>query len=593
MNATDAIVRFCGLAGDGIVTVGRLLAHGCAGMGLDFIVNDSFGAEIRGGGKSSTTVRIANRRVRSMGDGISTLVAIAAPGEAWLELPNIRPGGFVLFDADDPPQKDGQSLADGLPPEVVSYGVGLTRLAAEATGTHAGRNLVALGALCHALSLPADPFVELIRSNFRRKGERVVEANLKCFRLGHTQAGELHPEHTSLGSLTSMPLGRVVNGNEALALGALDAGLKFFAGYPITPATSIMEMVAKELPRLGGWMHQAEDEIAAAGAMLGAAYAGKRAMTATSGPGLALMSEMIGLAVMAEIPAVIVDVQRGGPATGLPTKVEQADLNIALFGGAGDCPRVVMAPSTCGECYTGIQLAMDLAEKYQTPVVFLSDLFLANRVVVTDIQERRDLNRCTRKRPAPEDLETYERFQAAEDGVSPWLVPGEEGAFYTITGLEHSARGNPNYEVGVHQAMTEKRFRKFESMLADIPPAEVVGDEDAAIGFSAWGSPTGAIIEGMEIARAEGIKSKLIRSLMIYPQPEASYRAFFDSCERIVIPEMNFQGQYAAVMKARYGIRPTEIHLPGVYPVSPEEIAQVIREVNDELVGKTPSLAGC
>jgi 2-oxoglutarate ferredoxin oxidoreductase subunit alpha len=446
--------------------------------------------------------------------------------------------------------------------------------------------------LCHLLSLPPEPFIELIRSNFRRKGERVVEANLKCFRLGHAQASSMHPQHASLGELTSRPRGQVVNGNQALALGALDAGLNFFAGYPITPATSIMEMVAKELPRLGGWMHQAEDEIAAAGAVLGAAFAGKRAMTATSGPGLALMSEMIGMAVMAEIPAVFVDVQRGGPATGLPTKVEQGDLNIALFGGAGDCPRVVMAPSTCSECYTGIQLAMDLAEKYQTPVIFLSDLFLANRVVVTDINKRTDRTRCVRKKPGPGDLEDYRRFRITEDGVSPLLVPGEEGAFYTITGLEHSEMGNPNYEVGVHRAMTEKRYRKFLSMLSDIPPAEVVGDEDAAIGFSAWGSPTGAIIEGMEIARAEGIKSKLIRSLMIYPQPETSYRAFFESCERIIIPEMNYQGQYAAVMKARYGIHPIEMHLPGVYPVSPAEIAQVIREVNHELVGKTPSLAG-
>ncbi|HDP97553.1 MAG TPA: hypothetical protein ENN22_00005 [bacterium] len=375
-----------------------------------------------------------------------------------------------------------------------------------------------------------------------------------------------------------------MSGNEALAKGAFDCGLNFYAGYPITPATKIMEMCARELPRRGGWTIQVEDEIAAISAVVGAWFAGKRAMTATSGPGLSLMSEMINFAVMAEIPTVIVDVQRGGPSTGLPTKVEQGDLNIALFGGASDSPRVVMAPSNSEECYSGIQLAFDLAEKYQTPVIFLSDLFLGQRIESADINQNVDQTRCSRKKPNAEELINYQRYRLTEDGVSPLLVPGETGAFYTVTGLEHNLKGNPNYESEVHQQMTEKRFRKFQAMTADIPVADIIGDEDAEIGIASWGSTLGAILEGMEIARKQGVKSKLIKSIMIFPQHEDSFRLFFASCKRIIVPEMNYQGQYAALLKSRYGIKPIEIHIRSVNPVSPAQIAQKIVEVQHELI---------
>ena len=580
------IVRFCGIAGDGIVTSGRLLAQACASIGLDLMVNDSFGAEIRGKGKSSSTIRFSSRRVQSMGDGIDALVAMA-PAESILEMENLGEGGCVLYDEEGQAPDKAEKITDHVPAGISAYGIPLKSLANQATGSNQGRNLVAVGALCHLLGLPAGAFIELIRRQFKKKGDRIVEANLKSFRLGHAYGTEHVPVHGDLEIREPTTNRKIVTGNQALARGAIDCGLQFFGGYPITPATPIMEMIARELPKLGCWVHQAEDEIAAIGAVLGAFYAGKRAMTATSGPGLALMSEMINMAVMSEIPAVIVDVQRGGPATGLPTKVEQSDLNIALYGGAGDSPRVVMAPSTCSECYTGIQLAFDLAEKYQTPVLFLSDLFLANRVVTTHIEEKIDRGRDVRKRPTDEELKDYRRYRITPDGVSPLVVPGEEGAYYTITGLEHSEYGNPNYQVEVHREMTEKRFRKFDAMLADTPPAEIIGDEDAEIGFASWGSPIGAIVEGMEIARKQGIESKLIKSLMIHPQPEGAFRSFFASCRKIIIPEMNYQGQFAALMKSRYGIQPIEMHLPGVWPVSPAEIADKISEVHHEIVEET------
>jgi len=398
--------------------------------------------------------------------------------------------------------------------QMKQQGQPIKKLANEATGTNQGKNLVAIGAICYFYSLPPEMFIDQIKSVFAHKGEHVIEVNIKAFNLGYEYFREHYPLNNRFEIDKRSEPRALTSGNDAIAKGAIDCGLKFFAGYPITPATKIMEIAAKELPKLGGWTLQMEDEIAAIGAVLGAWFAGKRAMTATSGPGLSLMSEMINMSVMAEIPTIIVNVQRGGPSTGLPTKVEQGDLNISLYGGAGDSPRVVMAPCNSEECYSGIQLAFDIAEKYQTPVIFLSDLFLGQRTETVTIKENIDRDRCTRKKPTPEQLENFQRYQITDDGVSPLIVPGEPGAVYSTTGLEHSITGNPNYEEEVHSMMTAKRFRKFESMVTDLPEADILGDETAEIGIAGWGSTIGSILEGMEIAKEQGVKTKLIKSII-------------------------------------------------------------------------------
>jgi len=587
MKRRDMVVRFCGIAGDGIVTSGRILSGSCAELGLDLMVNDNFSAEIRGQGKSTTDIRFSSLPVRSMGDGIDGLVAMA-PKESIVELRDLNPSGCVIYEGDGPMASEADdTLAQHIPDGIARFPVPLRFLAQQATGSNVGRNLVALGALAYAFELPLEVFEQQLRLRLGKKGEQVVEMNMKALRSGYQFGQEHYDPHAALDIHPGLEAKKTITGNRAVAQGALDAGVRFFAGYPITPATSIMEILARELPKLDGWVLQAEDEIAAVGAVLGAWFAGQRAMTSTAGPGLCLMSEMINMGVMAEIPLVIVNVQRGGPSTGLPTKVEQADLNVALYGSAGDSPRVVMAPSTSRECYTGIQLAFDLAEKYQTPVIFLSDLFLGNRTVTSRIEPHIDRQRTTRVRPSAEELKDFQRYRNTESGVSPLLVPGEEGAFYTVTGLEHSAYGNPNYEASVHVQMTEKRYRKFETMKADLPPPEILGDRDAEIGITTWGSPSGAVVEGMEMAWDEyGVPSKLIRSIMVNPQPEDEFRAFFDSCKRIIIPEMNYQGQYAALLKSRYGIRPIEMHFPAVEPVRPRRIAEKLREVHHELVAE-------
>ena len=583
MKYSEIKVRFCGIAGDGIVASGKILAGACANIGLHVMVNNIYSAEIRGLGKSSATIRFSTEKLYSMGDGLDLLVGMVSK-ESIIDLHDVKVGGNVIYDTStigDVVEED--SLVSHITPEIQGHGLPIKNLANEASGTNQGKNLVAIGAICYFYSLPPEMFIDQIKSVFAHKEEHIIDANIKAFQLGYEYFKEHYPLNNQFEIDKRSGSRALTSGNDAIAQGAIDCGLKFFAGYPITPATKIMEIAAKELPKLGGWTLQMEDEIAAIGAVLGAWFAGKRAMTATSGPGLSLMSEMINLSVMAEIPTVIVNVQRGGPSTGLPTKVEQGDLNIALYGGAGDSPRVVMAPCNSEECYSGIQLAFDIAEKYQTPVIFLSDLFLGQRIETVTIKENIERDRCTRKKPTPDQLENFQRYQITDDGVSPLVVPGEPGAVYSTTGLEHSITGNPNYEEEVHSMMTAKRFRKFESMVADLPEADILGDETAEIGIAGWGSTIGSILEGMEIAKNQGVKTKLIKSIMIHPQHENSFRKFFASCKKIIVPEMNYQGQYAALLKSRYGIKPIEIHIPAVNPVSPLKIAQKIMETSSEL----------
>ncbi|MEZ5306701.1 MAG: 2-oxoacid:acceptor oxidoreductase subunit alpha [Pyrinomonadaceae bacterium] len=590
MGQKDLTVRFCGIAGDGIVTSGKIWSRASARLGLDLMVNDNFSAEIRGLGKSTTDIRISSNRVLSMGDGIDVLVAMTGK-DAIADLAHLKDGGFVIYDT----EIDDDSIADHvlsaeIPDGIRSYPIPLTRISNENTQNTIARNIVSMGALSYLVGLDPSMFVDIIESILKRKSEKLAAKNVAAFHAGRQFCEEHYGEHTSIDAPGGASDASLINGNEAIAYGALDCGLKFFAGYPITPATKIMEICAKELPKLGGWMLQSEDEIAAISAVLGGWFAGKRSMTSTAGPGLALMSEMINLGVMAEVPLVIANVQRGGPSTGLPTKVEQGDLNIALYGGSGDSPRIVMAPTNAEECYAGIKLAFDLAEKYQSPLIFLSDLFLGQHTVVNRIDRSQDLNRSTRVKPNEGELAGYNRFADSETGISPWVAPGEDGAFYSITGLEHSDTGNPNFDAAVHERMQAKRYRKFESMMAELPAPTTIGDDDAEIGITCWGSVTGSVIEAMELAREEGIKSKLMVSMMINPQPEAYFRAFFDSCREVIIPEMNYSGQYAALMKSRYGIRPVEMQIPSVTLPSPKAIAEKIKEVHYERIAETPRL---
>jgi 2-oxoglutarate/2-oxoacid ferredoxin oxidoreductase subunit alpha len=348
-----------------------------------------------------------------------------------------------------------------------------------------------------------------------------------------------------------------VNGNQALSMGAIAANCRFYAGYPITPATDIMEFLALEFPRMNGTMIQAEDEIAAMAMAIGASFTGKRAMTATSGPGLALMIELIGHATMTEIPVVIVDVQRAGPSTGLPTKVSQGDLRLSVFGMNDDAPRIVIAPVSVEDNFYQMINAFNLAEKYQSPVIFLSDQDMSVRVQTVPAF---DLSRVHVEPrlvwdPAGKGSRRFERYKNTPSGISAMSLPGMKGGQYVAEGLEHTPIGVPEYSPEQHIENMEKRAKKVRAAAKDAIAwnmFERLGDEDAEVCIVGWGSTFGPVREAVARAEAEGMPVAVLYTKMIYPLPADVIGKFIANRKAIIVPEMNYTGQFARMIQAQF-----------------------------------------
>jgi len=419
---------------------------------------------------------------------------------------------------------------------------------------------------------------EVIAAKFTRKGEDVVKGNLDAFERGRELAAVLKKtDPWTIGTPKSKKDVIVMSGNNAVGLGALIAGLDFFSAYPITPATEVAIYVAKHLPKRGGTLIQAEDEIASISQVLGASYAGKKAMTATSGPGLALMGEMLGMAFMAELPCVVVDVQRGGPSTGLPTKHEQSDLFLAIHGGHGDAGRIVLSVESIHDCINLTVVAFNLAEKYQCPVLLLSDGSLAFSTQNVPYPNPDDYHVVERRRWNGEG--EYHRYQLTEDGISPMTDPGTPGGAHIATGLEHSEVGLPSYTSANHEAMQAKRFRKLKTVVNDVAPAEVDGDGTADLGVIAWGSTIGVVREALQRLRAEGYKVNGFYPKLLNPLPAQQFENFGASCKRLLLPEVNFQGQLAHFVRAETSLRPESYTICGGMPFTPEMIVKKVREI--------------
>jgi 2-oxoglutarate ferredoxin oxidoreductase subunit alpha len=551
MAGVDVTIEICGMSGDGTIAAGAILNEAVSMAGFSVLAFDSYPAEIRGFGRCVTQARIGDREMLALGDHTDVLISLDDE-QSRSRVPGLSEDALVFFDNRPPSYvAEGHTIAAHVRPTNNLYGMPFADLAGAAAGSTRGRNLTALGGLAAVLGLPKEIFREVVRKKFLPKGEKVFEANAKSFDAGFDHAAKEF-EDRLVGSLIPPQDAEVgervlMSGNTGIAQGALDAGVQFYFGYPITPATPIMEHLAKSLAERGGRVLQMEDEIASVGAVLGSFYAGKRAMTATSGPGFALMTELITHGVMAEIPAVIVNAQRGGPATGLPTKTEQSDLHAAVFGGPGDSARLVTAPTNVSECYTYTLRSFRIAEKYQIPIIVLTDFFLDNRVENVPVplaseEEISDGNVY----PDSSMSGRYQRFQDTESGISPRAVPGMEGYIFTATGLEHSEKGLPDYTQENHMRMSEKRHRKIRHALKDLPRPERFGGEGPLdVGVIAWGSTFGSALEAVQREREEGHNVGALKVTTIFPYHEEDIRAFMDQCGEILIPELNQEGQLA------------------------------------------------
>jgi 2-oxoglutarate ferredoxin oxidoreductase subunit alpha len=582
----DLTVEICGMSGDGTIAAGALLNAAASKVGLSVMAFDTYPAEIRGFGRCVTRSRIGDGEMLALTDRTQVLVSLDDE-QSLSRLPFLDGGATVIFDSHPPALlPEGDSLAAHVEGGTNLMGVPFGEIASRVGGTARSRNIVALGALAASVGMPPEAFRTVIDGKFRPKGDKVADVNVRSFDAGFDYVGEHFPDRVT-DLLKSAEEGggegrSLLSGGVAVSRGAIDAGLKLYFGYPITPATPIMEYLAGALPAKGGKVVQMEDEISSIGAVLGSFYAGRRAMTATSGPGFALMTELITHGVMAEIPAVIVNAQRAGPSTGLPTKTEQSDLHAAVFGGPGDSPRIVLAPGSVSECYSLTVKSFQYAEKYQTPVIVLTDFFLMNRVETVELKEAGQEDRADwNVYPDVPAGENYRRFEVTDSGISPRSIPGMEGLIYTATGLEHSETGAPDYGPETHMTMSEKRHRKIMGSLEDLPPPEEYsGGGDLDVGVVAWGSTFGAALEAVGRARAEGLKAGALKVVSLFPCHDDVIGAFMGRCRRVLIPELNFQGQMANLvghLSPRGIVRFNRV--TGV-PFAPAEIYAKIRELS-------------
>lgn len=586
MKDINLVVEICGSAGEGTISAGEILSRFMSAKGFEIMSFDSYPAEIRGFGKCVAHTRISTNPVYSPGKLADVLISLNDK-HSITQLSSLKSDGILIYD-NQPPKahEEDESAVGWAGPGMISYGIPLNMLANKAAGNARGMNMVALGAMAALFFMDHEAFTDSIRNRYAKKKQIVIDSNVNSFLEGYTWTKENVKKVDSISFEGIAPEEKVdkliINGNQLVAQAALDAGLKFYAGYPITPATKIMEILSKELPKYGGTLLQTEDEISAIGAVIGAGYGGRRAMTATSGPGFALMTEFTGLSVMAEVPAVIINSQRGGPSTGIPTKTEQSDFHAALFSGTGDCPRIVLAPSDTGSCYTAMVQALYLAEKYQTLVVLLLDFFLSNSIKNIDAPEKPTKEMIDANiAPTPDELKDYQRYRVTDNGISPRAIPGTPGGNFFATGLEHDEYGRPNYTDAGHLKMTRKRFKKFESVLGEAPEPEVTAsDQDTFdIGVISWGSSAGAAHEAAMTANRQGMNCAAFSSMMLSPFPQGALIEFSDKCKKILIPELNFSGQFAdfatGIIK-----RPVEkLNFVTGKPMAAEDILQKMKEM--------------
>jgi 2-oxoglutarate ferredoxin oxidoreductase subunit alpha len=551
----DLTLRIGGESGEGIVTTGEVLARIASYAGLEVYTLRTIPAEIKGG-HVMFQMRAGREQVHSQGDHLDILLAFNQ--EAYdNHHDELRQGGILLFDSNEisPPPVAGE----------IQYPLPLTKLA-KSIDFMRGKNIVAIGALVKIFGLPYDKAKVVIERQLGRRGADLLAKNLQALDLGYHYVEENIAKEApyNLGvahEVRGVDRRLVMSGNQALSIGALAAGCTFYAGYPITPASDIMEFLAAELPKMGGTLIQAEDEMAALGMAMGAAFTGARAMTATSGPGFDLMIELLGHASMTETPVVIVDVQRAGPSTGMPTKTSQGDLFLAVYGGHDDFPRIVVAPLNVEDCFYAAIDAFNLAEKYQTPVIILSEFLLSNRVETIpsfDMTRVRRMERVLWASNGNSDR-SYKRYRITESGVSPMSLPGMVGGSYTAEGLEHDETGAPGYTPELHTTMMEKRFRKLLTAADEIRewPHAVwrYGHEEPEVGVVGWGSTAGPVREAIDRALAQGMKVAAFFPRFLSPMPEKELSEFVAPLRAVIVPELNYRGQLADVIQAKFCMR--------------------------------------
>jgi 2-oxoglutarate ferredoxin oxidoreductase subunit alpha len=569
----DLVIGMAGSGGDGIVSAGESLIRAFAIEGYYGILTKSFGSQIRGG-ESSCRLRASNAPVLNPGGTLD--VAVALNWEDFIRFGaelTVSGQTVVVYEGATGVTADKLPLAGVTPAEAVA--VPIAELARQAAGTERAKNSVVLGLLAAWLGVASGTLLDGIRKKLGKKGQEVVDANEKAFAAGVAHA-EARPLRTDVrlapagGSTTRL----LIDGNDMCGAAALFAGCEFFGGYPITPSSEVMQFLSREIWKYGGSLMQAEDEIAGIGAVVGASFAGKKALTVTSGPGMSLKAEMLGLATIAELPLVCVDVQRGGPSTGIPTKSEQSDLFAAAFSAHGDAPRPVLAPTDVGDTFKITVEAFNIAEHYQTPVIILSDQEIAQRKEIVDPIDTSAFTLVERRQPSESELQGYMRFRITESGISPISKPGTRGGNYLASGIEHNEAGAPTASGAIHARMNEKRIAKLHPIKKRRDLFVIEGDPEAPLAMIGWGSLAGVAREALKLVRRDGFQVKLLVPRLLYPVSEEVYSEFFASVKAGLVVEQSHQGQLHRLIRMYVDV-PRQLESfarSGSNPIDPRDV---------------------
>ncbi|MGH9617220.1 MAG: 2-oxoacid:acceptor oxidoreductase subunit alpha [Acidobacteriaceae bacterium] len=571
-----------GAAGQGVATPGDIFAKIFSRRGLHLNAYNAYQSIIRGG-HTFLTIRTGPEKISNTGDRLDLLIPLNQDTmDRHLRL--LEAGGACLYNA------------DSIQPGAAAAGVQLCPMPvskmADITRNKVGQNTIAIGAALSMMGIGFPALESVLAEQFRKKEKSVIDENVNLARVGYDYATQHFKPFAWALPMTEARYA-VLSGNVALAMGGAAAGVKFYSAYPMSPSTGVLHWMAEHARKAEIMVRQVEDEIGVVTMAIGAAHAGVRAMCATSGGGFALMSEGMGLSAQAEIPIVVIDCQRAGPSTGVPTKTEQGDLWQMLGAGFGDYPRVIAAPLDIGDCFTLIPEIFNLAERFQCPGIVLCDLLLSEGRLSVEpellnfapVVDRGELITSN----GTGDHEPYKRYKITENGVSPRAIPGLPGYTHTVSSDEHDEDGvliSDEYtNAGKRRAMMEKRMRKMDGIAASVPPPKLHGPADAEVTLIGWGSTYGVIDEACELLRKAGISANHLPIRWLVPLNGDAILDLLRGARHTIIVENNFSGQFARYLRSETSFVPDgNIRKYDGDPFAPHHIVEAVRE---QLAGKT------
>jgi 2-oxoglutarate ferredoxin oxidoreductase subunit alpha len=575
----DISVMIAGKAGDGVLFTGNVLARILKRQGWEIVTYRYFPSNIRGEA-TQYTIRASLKKILGRSDRVDILMAFDCDA-IFEHLGSVGEGGIVLCEGTEVERIKPRDRMDK-----TFHAFPMRKLAKERFGNEIFKNMILLGGLCYVLDLDLTVISEVIGETFlKKKGREIVQRNVEAIHLGCEEAKKIIADRERHRLKRKIDLNRLlISGDEAIALGALAAGCRFFAAYPICPATEIWQWLALHFPQFDGIVVQTEDEMAAINMALGVSYSGVRSMTSTSGPGASLMMEGFSLAGMAEIPVVVVHVQRVGPSTGLPTKSEQADLTQWIHGSHGDFPRIVLSPGTIQECFDMTVKAFNLADIYQCPVILITEQDYGQNLRTVRKFELSGIVRDRGKLLSGRELkgiEDYKRYRFARDGISPRAFPSLKNGVHMVESNEHDERGYRDESSRNRIKMMEKRMHKLRTARKDLVRARIWGDKDSEIGLIGCGSTYGPIREAQDQLDSVGIRTKFFQVRSLWPFLSEEAEDFIAACKRVFVVDNNYEGQLKGLVQSQ--VR-TKIELECIlnysgYTFRPGDISGPIRKV--------------